>query len=115
MPQEGKKLSLYLVQDDDRPMYVVAAGWLGALAAWRCQLVEEAEPEHRAECATADPNGIQILSAHYERELLLPRGEALLDVPGEVREALAAIESAVQGPAGTVIDWARELAEVSDV
>ena len=50
-----KPKHLYHVQDDDRPMYVVATSWIDALSRWKEQV--SAENEESIE-ETAEPNGI---------------------------------------------------------
>ena len=51
---------LFLVQDDERPMYVVAPDWTAALALWRAQIIAENGPE--GDDPKPEPTGIQRLT-----------------------------------------------------
>jgi hypothetical protein len=52
-------MPLYLVQDADRPLWVVAESWQAALKQWQKQIaVENATPDNLLEAADNDPQGI---------------------------------------------------------
>ena len=55
---ELSKNNLYLIQDDDRPCYVVARGWMDAIEKWEWVMAQENEitPEE-----VESPNGIQLI------------------------------------------------------
>lgn len=56
---------LFLVQDDDRPMYVLAESWQEALEKWQTLILHENEG-----CGEAgDPTGIQLLA--HEDEVIV--------------------------------------------
>ena len=40
-PEDRKGLNLYHVQDGDRPMYVLAIDWKGAIDRWKARVGEE--------------------------------------------------------------------------
>lgn len=53
------KRNLYLVQDDDVPMYVLASSWDTALAIWREHTRRWAGMKSDEPC---EPNGIQMIA-----------------------------------------------------
>lgn len=52
------KQNLYLVQDSDRPMHVIASSWSEAIEKWKALVAKEneMEPAHLDE-----PSGIQLI------------------------------------------------------
>jgi len=60
-------MNLYLVQDDDRPLYVIADNWDDARLRWRAAIAGE-NPEEDID--SIDPTGIHKLCE--ANELLLP-------------------------------------------
>lgn len=53
-------LNLYHIQDADRPMYVFAPDWNGALAAWRTQITTENPGDYDTE--PPNPEGIAFIA-----------------------------------------------------
>ncbi len=51
---------LYMIQDDDRPMWVIARGWQDALKRWQEWIREEDPPSWEDE--DPQPNGIQLIA-----------------------------------------------------
>ena len=68
-------MNLYQIQDDDRPMYVVAASWMDALEAWKRQIeVENGIVPGSFSKSMLEPHGISLV-CHGGKEmplLLLP-------------------------------------------
>lgn len=66
-------LNLYLVQDDDRPLYVLAQDWNDALRGWQLRIRRENDMEADEDC---QPTGIQLVARHDEIVLpsILPAG-----------------------------------------
>jgi len=55
------QLYLYRVQDDDRPMYVVAANYAEAVEKWRKFIFEDDPKSYRKISDVEDPKGVQII------------------------------------------------------
>jgi hypothetical protein len=54
---------LYLIQDSDRPCYVIAHDWQDALGKWKIQIAKENDcPPHEVE----DPKGISFIAEGNE-------------------------------------------------
>lgn len=60
-------LNLYLVQDDDRPLYVLAQDWSDALRGWQLRIRRENDMEADEDC---QPTGIQRIAE--ADEIILP-------------------------------------------
>ncbi len=58
----SSKMSLFHVQDADRPMYVFAPDWGGALAAWRLQITKE-NPDDYGGAEVPEPDGIALVAS----------------------------------------------------
>jgi hypothetical protein len=52
-------MNIYHVQDNDRPMFVIASSWDRALRGWR-QLIQEENPE--ADMSDVNPDGITFVA-----------------------------------------------------
>jgi hypothetical protein len=55
--------NLYQVQDADRPMYVIARNWQGALELWRRQIRKENDMRDDEEC---EPMGISLVADYHD-------------------------------------------------
>jgi len=53
---------LFLVQDDNRPMYVLAETWQEAVDKWRRVIQEENAPD---DCSDEQPKGVQLVAEPY--------------------------------------------------
>lgn len=60
-------LNLYLVQDDDRPLYVLAQDWNDALRGWQLRIRRENDMEPDEDC---QPSGIHLVAS--ADEIVLP-------------------------------------------
>lgn len=58
-----KNLSLFQIQDDDRPMWVVAENWNDALAKWKAQIALE---NQLALSEVTEPKGILLVCEHND-------------------------------------------------
>lgn len=58
-------MPLFLVQDDDRPMYVVAVNWQEALKGWK-EFIQKEEEYDDEEMTDVEPTGIQLLAPDDE-------------------------------------------------
>ena len=67
-----QKFNLYLVQDGDRPMYVVAENWIGAIDEWKQFVAKDNEMSVEE---IEEPDGVSLLSEHYD--LILPKVEKM--------------------------------------
>lgn len=78
MSNTPKTMNLYLVQDGERPMHVVAASFADAVHLWRAQIHRENADEYS--CADdpelTGPDGVTVIACGTDREsmpeLLLP-------------------------------------------
>lgn len=70
-------MALYYVQDDDRPMYVVASDWQGALDAWKEVICKENEITLEDLEETGGPNGIQLICP--QSEVIVAKGVSIYD------------------------------------
>lgn len=53
---------LYQIQDDDRPMFVMADSFSHALAKWRAKIQEENPDHNEAVDGAFDPQGVMFVS-----------------------------------------------------
>lgn len=56
-----KNLCLFQIQDDDRPMWIVAEDWNEALAKWKAQIARENTCEFED---VAEPKSITLVCEH---------------------------------------------------
>ena len=74
-------MNLYLVQDSDRPIYIVARDYGHAVQRWRRVIfLENYDPEADSLDDVEEPEGAQLVAKGHE--LLLP-GKELPPWPGE--------------------------------
>ena len=64
-------MNLYHVQDNDRPMWVLANDYGEAVVKWKLRMAQE---DQIALNDVADPEGVQFIC--YADELILPSGDA---------------------------------------
>lgn len=81
-------MKLYRVQDDDRPMHVLALDFEDAVRRWRAQIAQE-NPED--DCSDEYPEGVCLIAQNTDEalpDLLLPaRDKKALALLREVAEA----------------------------
>ena len=51
-------MPLFLVQDDDRPLWIIAPGWAAAVRRWREQVIIDSDPDDWAD-EDPEPDGVQ--------------------------------------------------------
>jgi len=75
-PAEMPTPNLYHVQDDHRPMFVVAMDWQGAVNAWRYQLRREAVIDNVDD--DEEPKGVTLVARGGDPEcfpeFIIPKG-----------------------------------------
>lgn len=63
---EANNRNLYLIQDSDRPMHVLAKNWNEALEKWKTLICEENSDQGWSPDDVEEPHGIQLVCCANE-------------------------------------------------
>lgn len=83
----GNELNLYLVQDADRPLYVLARSWEEARELWQQQIKDE----NQGECD--EPQGISLVAV--AEDVMVPLSRSGHSIPTDLHDEYEAVYKAV--------------------